>query len=117
MQARVRPEHEQRAYHQPCQACVVVGTNLEAPPLSDAAVLVASKGQSQAEGGVRCRNDPLVFVSSLFVKQPCRLQGLLMVMTCALLVYAVTQRRLRHQWARRGETMPNQINQPTERPT
>jgi hypothetical protein len=29
----------------------------------------------------------------------------------------VTQRRLRHPLARRGETMPNQINQPTERPT
>ena len=38
-------------------------------------------------------------------------------MTCALLVYSVTQRRLRHQLARQGETMPNQINQPTERPT
>jgi len=38
-------------------------------------------------------------------------------MTCALLVYAVTQRRLRHQLAHQNETLPNQINQPTERPT
>src|SRR5438105_6519966 len=59
----------------------------------------------------------LFFVSSLFVKKPCRIQGLLMVMTLALLVYAVTQRRLRQQLARQGETVPNQINQPTERPT
>jgi hypothetical protein len=37
--------------------------------------------------------DPLLFVSSLFVKKPSRIEGLLMVMTLALLVYSVTQRR------------------------
>jgi len=51
------------------------------------------------------------------VKKPCRIQGLLMVMTCALLVYSVAQRRLRHSLARQNETIPNQINQPTARPT
>jgi hypothetical protein len=29
----------------------------------------------------------------------------------------VTQRRLRHHLARQNETLPNQSNQPTERPT
>ena len=29
----------------------------------------------------------------------------------------MTQRRVRHQLARQGETVPNQINQPTARPT
>ena len=32
-------------------------------------------------------------------------------------MYAVTQRRLRQQLALQNETIPNQINQPTERPT
>jgi transposase len=59
----------------------------------------------------------LLFVSSLFVKKPCRIQGLLMVMTLALLVYSVAQRRLRRELARQHETIPNQINQPTSRPT
>ena len=40
-----------------------------------------------------------------------------MVMTLALLVYSLTQRRLRQQLADRHETIPNQIHQPTERPT
>ena len=40
-----------------------------------------------------------------------------MVMTLALLVYSVTQRRLRQPLARQGETVPNQINQPTAWPT
>ena len=73
--------------------------------------------QAQAEGGFRFLKDPPFFVSSLFVKKPCSIQGLLMVMTFALLVYAVTQRRLRRHLARQNETVPNQMNQPTARPT
>jgi transposase len=69
------------------------------------------------ESGFRFLKDPLFFVSSLFVKKPCRIQGLLMVMTLALLVYAVTQRRLRGQLVWQHDTIPNQINQPTARPT
>ncbi len=40
-----------------------------------------------------------------------------MVMTLALLVYAVAQRRLRQALARQNEKIPNQIHQPTSRPT
>jgi transposase len=40
-----------------------------------------------------------------------------MVMTLALLVYSVAQRRLRQQLAHRHTTVPNQINQPTAAPT
>jgi transposase len=80
-------------------------------------VIAGYKGQAQAEGGCRFLKDPLFFVSSLFVKKPCRIQGLLMVMTLALLVYSVAQRRLRRELARQNETIPNQIHQPTNRPT
>jgi hypothetical protein len=40
-----------------------------------------------------------------------------MVMTLALLVYSLTQRRLRQQLANRNAMIPNQICPPTERPT
>jgi transposase len=53
----------------------------------------------------------------LFVKKPNRIEGLLMVMTLALLVYSVAQRRLRKQLAKHHETVPNQIHQPTTSPT
>ena len=43
--------------------------------------------------------------------------GLLMVMTLALLVYSVAQRRMRKQLESAGDTIPNQINQPTSQPT
>jgi transposase len=117
MHAQVRPDHEQIESRKQQSACFVLGTNIDGSQLSDPEVIRAYKAQAQAEGGFRFLKDPLFFVSSLFVKKPCRIQGLLMVMTCALLVYAVTQRRLRHQLAHHNETLPNQINQPTERPT
>ena len=98
-------------------ACFVIGTNIALRQVSDSEVIQAYKAQAQAEGGFRFLKDPLFFVSSLFVKKPCRIQGLLMVMTLALLGYSVTQRRLRQQLARQNATMPNQINQPTQRPT
>jgi transposase len=117
MQAQARPAQEQIAYYKECKACFVVGTNIGPSQLSDPEVMRAYKGQAQAEGGFRFLKDPLFFVSSLLVKKPCRIQGRLLVMTLALLVYSVTQRRLRQHLAHQTETVPNQINQPTERPT
>ena len=117
MHAQARPDQERLALRKQQSACFVIGTNIEANHLSDPEVIRAYKAQAQAEGGFRFLKAPLFFVASLFVKKPCRIQGLLMVMTLALLVYAVTQRRLRGQLVRQHDTIPNQINQPTERPT
>src|SRR5439155_12917120 len=75
------------------------------------------QAHSKVEGGFRFIKGPLFFVSSLFVKKPSRIQGLLLVMTLALLVYSVAQRRLRQALARQQASLPNQINQPTQRPT
>lgn len=98
-------------------ACFIIGTNIEADGLSDAEVFAAYKGQSAVERGFRFLKDPLFFVSSLFVKKPARIEGLLMVMTLALLVYAIAQRRLRRALAEQDEQLPNQINVATPRPT
>jgi len=117
MHAQVRPHDEQMKQRKQQKACFVVGTNIDASQLSDAEVIRAYKGQAQAEGGFRFLKDPLFFVSSLFVKKPSRMQGLLMVMTGALLVYSVVQRRLRQQLLQQNKTVPNQIRQPTQRPT
>ena len=95
MQAQVRPAQEVIEAHTQQSACVVMGTNIQARQVSDAEVIRAYKAQSGVEGGFRLLKDPWFFVSSLFVKKPSRIQGLLMVMTLALLVYSLTQRRLR----------------------
>ena len=117
IQAEVCPDAEAIRQSKQLKGCFVLGTNIEAEDLSDKEVIAAYKAQSQVEGGFRFLKDPLFFVSSLFVKKPTRIQGLLMVMTLALLVYSVAQRRLRHELARQKESLPNQINQPTQRPT
>ena len=117
IQARVRPDQETLGYHKHVKACFVLGTTIGVSQLSDAAVIAAYKSQSCVEGGFRLLKAPLFFVSSLFVKKPSRIEGLLMVMTLALLVYSVAQRRMRQQLARRNETVPNQIHQPTASPT
>jgi len=117
MRAAVHPDAEAIRRHKQHKGCFVLGTNIEAEALSDEEVVAAYKAPSQVEGGCRFLKDPLFFVSSLFVKKPTRIQGLLMVMTLALLVYSVAQRRLRQALARQKESLPNQINQPTQRPT
>jgi transposase len=117
IQAQARPDQEALEHRKQSKACFVLGTNIDASELSDTEVIHAYKGQSRVEGGFRFLKDPLFFVSSLFVKKPCRIQGLLMVMTLALLVYSVAQRRLRQTLAQHNETVPNQIHQPTTSPT
>ena len=95
--AQVRPDPERRACRTHQEACLVIGTNLDANQWRAPAVMHAYQAPAQVEGGVRFLQDPLFCVSSWFVKKPWRMQGRLMVMTLAVLVYAVTQRRLRHQ--------------------
>jgi len=99
------------------QACFVLGTPLPASALPEAEVVAGDKGQGAVERGCRFLKDPMFFVSSLCIKKPSRLQGLVMVMTLALLVYSVAQRRMRDQLARQHATLPNQIGQPGSRPT
>jgi transposase len=81
----------------PAQACSVLGTTIAPGAFCDTDVITAYKGQAHVEGGLRFLKAPLFFVSSWFVKKPNRMDGVLMVMTLALLVYSVTQRRLRAQ--------------------
>jgi transposase len=117
IQAQVPADDATMEQAKQAQACFVLGTNIDASELNDAEVITAYKGQSQVEGGFRFLKAPLFFVSSLFVKKPNRIEGLLMVMPLALLVYSVAQRRLRKQLATHHEPVPNQINQPTPSPT
>ena len=99
-------------------SCFVVGTTIFQKELSDADVITAYKNQNNTvERGFRFLKDPLMFTSSLFVKKPERIMGLLMVMTLALLVYSIAQRRLHKVLKEVQETLPNQIRKETAKPT
>jgi transposase len=115
--AQVRPAQAVIEAHKQQRACFGIGTNIAAGHVSDVEVIRADKAQASVEGGCRLLKDPLFFVSSLCITKPSRIQGLLMVMTLALLVYARTQRRLRQPLAAHNATIPHQIHQPTARPT
>jgi hypothetical protein len=84
--AQRRPEQERRALRKQQGAGVVSGPPSALSQVSAREVRQAYTAHAQAEGGFRFLQDPLVFVSSLCVKQPCRMQGLLLGMTCALRV-------------------------------
>ena len=108
---------EKRRAHQQRKASFVLGTNIDSEALGDEELLPGYKGQGTAERGFRFLKEPVFFTSSLFVKKPCRIQGLLMVMTLALLIYSLAQRHLRRELAQQQETLPNQIGLPTATPT
>ncbi len=117
LQVTVGADPEKRRAQQQRKACFVLGTSIDAEAVEDEEILPNYKGQGTAERGFRFLKEPLFFTASLFVKKPSRIQGLLMVMTLALLVYSIAQRRLRQQLAQQQETLPNQIGQPTATPT
>jgi transposase len=95
IQAHVRSDDDPIAHHKPVKAGFGLGTPIDVRALSDAEVIAGYQGQAHVEGGVRLLTDPLCFVSSLVIKKPRRIDGLLMVMTLALLVSSVAPRRLR----------------------
>ena len=99
------------------RSCFVLSTNMPQEELDAQGVLVMYKGQDKIEKGFAFLKSPEFFASSLYLKKPSRLEGLLMVMTLALLVYSIAQRRLRNQLQLLSLTIPNQIKRPTKTPT
>jgi transposase len=100
------------------ESCYVIGSTALKEDLSDSEIIIGYKGQnSSVEKGFRFLKDPLFFVSSLFIKKSERIMGLLMVMTLALLIYSIAQRRLRHYLKENQKTLPNQIKKEINQPT
>ena len=99
------------------KSCFVLSTNVPSNDLSSDEVLISYKGQDKTEKGFAFLKSPDFFTSSLFLKKPSRIDGLLMIMVLSLLVYSIAQRRLRTQLLLLKETIPNQINQPVQNPT
>jgi transposase len=100
------------------RAAYIVGTNLlEAMAWPDAAVITLYREQSVVERGFAFLKDPLFLASSVFVKRPERIMALAFIMTLCLLVYKLAEMRVRQQLAATGQTVPDQVRQPTPRPT
>jgi transposase len=101
-----------------CKASFLVATNvLAAHQLADQELIRTYKEQHSVERGFSFLKDPLFLASSVFVKKPERIVALSLVMVLCLLVYRLAEHRVREQLAATGQTVPNQLKQPTDRPT
>jgi hypothetical protein len=65
----------------------------------------------------RISKDPLFLASSVFVKKPERIIALSLIMVLCLLVYRLAEYRLRARLAETEQTIPDQVQKPTARPT
>ncbi len=100
------------------QARFLIATNeLSTDKLPDEALLAVYKGQGSVERGFRFLKDPLFLASSVFVKKPSRLIALSFIMVLCLLVYRLAEQRLRQRLQQSEQTIPNQVNKPTDKPT
>jgi transposase len=100
------------------KARFILATNeLSTKTLSDERLLSVYKGQGSAERGFRFLKDPLFLASSVFVKKPSRLIALSFIMVLCLLVYRLAERHLRQRLQQSQQTVPNQVNKPTDKPT
>jgi transposase len=101
-----QPQVEQEARR---KACFIVANNvLDESILSDQELVTTYKEQGSVERGFRFLKDPLFLASSVFVKKPERIVALGLIMVLCLLVYRLAETE---------QTVPDQLNRPTARPT
>ena len=55
--------------------------------------------------------------SSLFLKKPERIEALLMVMTCSLMIYAALEHRIRTSLKESQQYFPDMQKKPSQKPT
>lgn len=110
-----QPQVEQEARR---KACFIVATNvLDESILTEQEVVSTYKDQGGVERGFRFLKDPLFLASSVFLKKPERIVALGLIMVLCLLVYRLAEHRLRTRLAETEQTVPDQLNRPTARPT
>lgn len=95
----------------------ILATNDCSNTLSMQALLDHYKSQQAVERGFRFLKSPDFLVSSLFLKKPERIEALLMVMTCCLMIYAALEHLIRKQLAATHAFFPDMKKKPTQKPT
>jgi transposase len=96
----------------------ILATNiLDTQEVSERQILSEYKAQQSNERGFRFIKDPLFFTSSVFVKNPERVEAIGMIMGLCLLVYTLAQRKLRQHLEATNEGVRNQVKKLTNKPT
>lgn len=105
-------------YHKKQKGKFIVATNeLNSENLTDKEILSYYKDQSTVERGFRFLNNSLCMADAVYLKNEKRIKALVTVMCLCLLVYSVTQRKLRKTLLERNATIKSQVNKETQKPT
>jgi len=118
VQAAVTVVEDEVVYEAQRRAAFIIATNvLETTQLPDAEVIRTYRAQGSVERGFAFLKDPLFLASSVFVKKPERIMALAAIMVLCLLIYRLAEQRVRSQLVATGQTIPDQLRKPTQRPT
>jgi transposase len=96
---------------------IIATNNLSEEELKPEDIFQSYRNQQDVERGFGFLKDPWFMVSSFFLKSRLRIEALMMIMTLCLLIYNLTQYRLRDALVKSGETLPNQKGKAYQRPT
>ena len=80
-------------------------------------LLAIYKQQQRVERGFRFLKSPDFLTSALFLKKPKRIEALLMVMTCSLMIYAALEHRIRAGLKIKQRSILDMKKKPTQTPT
>jgi transposase len=96
----------------------VLATNvLDKESMSDESMLLDYKDQGDIERGFRFIKNDTFGLDEVYLKKPSRIGALMAIMTLCLLVYGLTQYRLREALSKNNEVLPDQKSKPTQTPT
>ncbi len=96
----------------------ILATNIvDASQLSQAEMLTEYKGQSGTESGFKFIKDNTFEVDNVFLKTPERIDALMMVMTLCLMIYGLSQHKLRQSLKAKKVSIPSQSGKMTQNPS
>ncbi len=80
-------------------------------------ILSYYKGQQEVERGFRFLKDKSFRVAEVYLKKEERIEALAMIMVLTLMIYSIAEWLIRKRMRETGETVPNQLKKPTQKPT
>lgn len=95
----------------------ILATNDHSEALTMAELLATYKAQQNVERRFRFLKSPEFLTSSLYLKKPERIEALLMVMTCSLMIYAALEHRIRHRLVQHKRSVADIKKKPIRKPT
>ena len=85
--------------------------------LSSKELLDEYKSQQRVERGFRFLKSPKFLSDAMFLKNPKRIEAMLMIMTLSLLIYSALEYKIRSKLKAQNKTFPNQLGKPVQNPT